>query len=58
MIKKESVLAPVKTDDSPSKAIQGAAREPENWQKLGTDSVQEALREKHQAHPINPEDLK
>lgn len=58
MIKKQSVLHPIKTDDSPSKAIQGAAREPENWQKLGTDSVAEALKEKFQAHPVDPESLK
>jgi hypothetical protein len=52
MIKDESILQPVKTDESPSKAVQGAAKEPENWQKQGTTSVAEALANKR--HVVNP----
>jgi hypothetical protein len=55
MIKNESILQPVKTDESPSKAVQGAAKEPENWQKQGTTSVTEALANKR--HVVDPKSL-
>jgi hypothetical protein len=58
MVKDQSILAPVSTVNTTSKVIQGAAREPENWQLLGTTCVQEALQKKPTANPVNPVELK
>lgn len=58
MIRKDNVLQDLNTCESPSKAVQGAAKEPENWQLGGTDSPKEAIANKHQAHPVDPGKLK
>jgi hypothetical protein len=58
MIRDKSILEPVSTVNTSSKAIQGAAKEPENWQLSGTSSVAEALAKNPQKVNVDPKELK
>jgi len=52
----ESVLAPVRLDDTPAPSIKGPAREPRNWWALGCTSIARALAENPLKNPVNPND--
>lgn len=51
---RRNILAPI-VIGSPSPAIDGPAHEPDNWQELGTTSVEHALLHSFNKHFVNPQ---